>query len=114
VPCSAIVSNVQDLGGPLLVSSGQALTFAEYDAQREVVARFGYALEGPTEDDFAHRVLKYGFGGLWFVEDRAVTPATAGTGGTTEASAKGSCFSSCSAGGGWLKRVGDPRDTGRS
>ena len=48
VPYSAIVSNVQDLGGPLLVNSGQALTFAEYDAQRQVVARFGYALEGPT------------------------------------------------------------------
>ncbi|GAB2610244.1 hypothetical protein GCM10009696_14790 [Kocuria himachalensis] len=29
VPCSAIASNVQDLGGPLLVDSGQALTFAE-------------------------------------------------------------------------------------
>ena len=29
VPCSAIVSNVQDLGGPLLVDRGQTLTFAE-------------------------------------------------------------------------------------
>ncbi|MFE7630014.1 aryl-sulfate sulfotransferase [Kocuria sp. NPDC057446] len=69
VPYSAIVSNVQDLGGPLVVNSGQALTFAEYDAQREVVARYGYALEGPTEDDFAYRVLKYGFGNFWFVAD---------------------------------------------
>lgn len=66
VPYSAIVSNVQDLGGPLVVNSGQALTFAEYDAQREVVARFDYALEGPTENDFAYRVLKYGFGDFWF------------------------------------------------
>ncbi|MEX5295392.1 aryl-sulfate sulfotransferase [Kocuria sp. CPCC 205268] len=66
VPYSAIVSNVQDLGGPLLINSGQALTFAEYDAQREVIARFGYALEGPTENDFAYRVLKYDFEDFWF------------------------------------------------
>lgn len=66
VPYSAIVSNVQDLGGPLLVNSGQAMTFAEYDAQREVVARFDYALEGPAENGFAYRVLKYGFGDFWF------------------------------------------------
>ena len=25
-----------------------------------------YALEGPTEDDFAYRVLKYGFDDFWF------------------------------------------------
>lgn len=66
VPYSAIVSNVQDLGGPLVINSGQALTFAEYDAQREVVARYGYALEGATENDFAYRVLKYDFGDFWF------------------------------------------------
>ncbi|MFF0988819.1 aryl-sulfate sulfotransferase [Kocuria nitroreducens] len=69
VPYSAIVSNVQDLGGPLVVNSGQALTFAEYDAQRQVVARFDYALEGPTENDFAYKVLKYGFGDFWFTGD---------------------------------------------
>ncbi|TQN38901.1 aryl-sulfate sulfotransferase [Kocuria rosea] len=66
VPYSAIVSNVQDLGGPLVVNSGQALTFAEYDAQRQVIARFDYALAGTTEDDFAYRVLKYGFDDFWF------------------------------------------------
>lgn len=66
VPYSAIVSNVQDLGGPLVINSGQALTFAEYGAQREVIARYDYALEGETENDFAYRVLKYGFGGFWF------------------------------------------------
>ncbi|WP_298589166.1 aryl-sulfate sulfotransferase [uncultured Kocuria sp.] len=68
VPYSAIVSNVQDLGGPLVINSGQALTFAEYDAQREVVARYDYALEGATENDFAYRVLKYEFEDFWFAE----------------------------------------------
>lgn len=66
VPYSAIVSNVQDLGGPLVINSGQAHTFAEYDAEHNLIARYDYAGRGYGSGDFAYRVLKYTFDDFWF------------------------------------------------
>jgi arylsulfate sulfotransferase len=70
VPYSAIVSNVQGHDGNLVISSGRALSFAEYDPNHQLIARFNYAAEGyAIGGDFAYRVLKYDFNDLWFAAE---------------------------------------------
>ena len=61
VPYSSIVSSVQVCGNHLVVNSGVANVFGEYDAQGELIRQYAY------ECSFqGYRVMKDDFNGFWF------------------------------------------------
>lgn len=63
VPFSGYVSSVQPLGGNVLVDSGQAEVFGEYDENGELIASFTMEAE-----KYLYRVFKYDFAGFYFAE----------------------------------------------
>ena len=61
VPFSGYVSSVQPLGSNVLVDSGQAEVFGEYDEDGELIASFTMEAE-----KYLYRVYKYDFAGFYF------------------------------------------------
>lgn len=63
VPYSSIVSSVQVFGDHLVVNSGVANVFGEYDAQGKMIRQYAY------ECSFqGYRVMKDDFSGFWFAD----------------------------------------------
>lgn len=62
VPYSPIVSSVQRHDGHLVVASGTAKVFGEYDEDGTLLAQ--YTID--TEELLVYRVLKYDFEDFWF------------------------------------------------
>ena len=63
VPYSSIVSNVTPCGDNLVVNSGTANVFGEYDMDGGLIRQFSYECELQT-----YRVMKDDFEGFWFAE----------------------------------------------
>ena len=63
VPFSGYVSSAQPIGGNVLVDSGQAEVFSEYDEDGELIASFTMEAE-----KYLYRVYKYDFAGFYFAE----------------------------------------------
>ena len=63
VPFSGYVSSVQPLGDNVLVDSGQAEVFGEYDENGELITSFTMEAE-----KYLYRVFKYDFVGFYFDE----------------------------------------------
>lgn len=61
VPYSGYVSSAQDLNGNYVTDSGFAGTFAEYDAEHNLIASYTMDVE-----KFIYRVYKYSFDGYYF------------------------------------------------
>ena len=62
VPYSSIVSNVTPCGDNLVVNSGTANVFGEYDVNGGLIRQFSYTCELQT-----YRVMKDDFAGFWFI-----------------------------------------------
>ena len=62
VPYSSIVSNVTPSGENLVVNSGTANVFGEYDIQGGLIRQFSYECELQT-----YRVMKDDFDSFWFL-----------------------------------------------
>ncbi|MBS6373861.1 MAG: aryl-sulfate sulfotransferase [Erysipelotrichaceae bacterium] len=61
VDYSGYVSSAQEYEGNLIVDSGMANTFTEYDAHHELIAKFTIQAE-----KFIYRIYKYTYEGFWF------------------------------------------------
>lgn len=61
VPYSSIVSNVQEYDGNLVICSGKAGIFSEYDSKGKLISKYKMKVK-----DFTYRVMKETMEGCWF------------------------------------------------